>query len=131
MYSLADGLQNFNIDCSCTAVVSVVVCFAVRRAAFGTFDSRELFCSMSGDPWNDVIGVKVEDLCVGVHSVGVKDFGKFQRLKYRLWKVVCEGIFIWAIYGLSTDDKSTCPELHDLLVSPSVPACLGYELKGL
>jgi hypothetical protein len=98
MDALADGLEHFHVNGSCTSVISIVLELCVASYPIGAFPGCESDGGPSRYAGNDCPYVEGEDGGIGVDGVGEQDFGEFERRQYWNWQVglAAKGVFIWA-----------------------------------
>jgi len=94
MDTLADSLQNLDVDGGSTAIVAIVLVCVVMGDAMWSFGCREGECGTSRDARNDVARVKRKYGGVDVDIVWIQDGWEGERFQNGVWKVGRERIFV-------------------------------------
>lgn len=99
MHSLADGLQDLDVDGGCAAVISVILELLFSLDALRPFHCGEDKGCLTCDAWDDVEDVEGHDRGVHIDVVRVEYFGIFQRGHDGLGEILGEGVFIGTDYN--------------------------------
>jgi hypothetical protein len=71
MDTLADRLQDFDIDRRRTSIVAIIILLAAD-------DTVGRFGCAAGDAWDELFDVEGEDFWIGVDGVGIENFGELE-----------------------------------------------------
>lgn len=123
MHSLADGLQDLDIDGSCAAVISVVLELLFTLDALRPFHCGEDEGRLTCDAWDDVEDVEGHDGGVHIDVVRVEDFGVFQRGHDGFGEIFGEGVFIGTDYNKGVTVRSGLRRYQSVCRPRSVRGC--------
>lgn len=126
MHSLADGLQDLDVDGSRAAVISVVLELLFSLDALRPFHCCEDESRLTCDAWDDVEDVEGHDGGVHIDVVRVENFGIFQRGHDGFGEILGEGVFIGTDYNKGTTVRSGLRRYQSVCRPRSVRGCSAY-----
>jgi hypothetical protein len=94
VHALANGLEDFDVDRRCTAVVAVILVLGVADNSLAAPQGSEGHGRVVGNAGNDCAGIVGENGRIHVDGVGVEDGRVLQRGQDGRGEVATERVFI-------------------------------------